>query len=302
LPVAIQFGDKDTQAGCLINLAQVLAAEGSVSEALRSALDSVSVLRTTSSQERLRQATLLLGDLELLAGELDAAQKHYTEAVGTSKDVVAAYSLFGLGNISMARGNLTIARKEHEQALSWRQVEQGFDREIFDSRVRLAELSLEEGRTIEGEMQLRRAVAAYPNLEPDARIQTDQILIRSLLAQNKNAEAKQIASQWQSMKASSEDRFTEVASKVVNAEILSSVARPGEAIDLLETSVREATRYGFVSLQFEARLALSEALNRGGQKTAARAQLAYLERSARAKGFLLIARKASTIRKQLPSS
>ena len=136
-------------------MANVLAAEGNVGGAIKSAQESLAVLRTTTSKQRIRGVTLELGDLELLAGDLAAAQKLYTEALGMSKgpehDFISSYSLFGLGNILMAKGDLTGARKQHEAALALRRNEHGYARELFDSRVRLAELSLEDGRASDAE-------------------------------------------------------------------------------------------------------------------------------------------------------
>jgi hypothetical protein len=67
----------------------------------------------------------------------------------------------------------------------------------------------------------------------------------------------------------------------------------------LEAVLREATQAGFVSYQFEARLALGEMGKKSGHMVTARANLASLEKEARAKGFGLIARKAAAALKQI---
>jgi serine/threonine protein kinase/tetratricopeptide (TPR) repeat protein len=299
LPLTIHFGDKELQAGCLINMANVFAAEGNVAGAIKSAQESLAVLRTTSSKQRIREVTLLLGDLELLAGDLAAAQKLYMEALGISKDVVAGYSLFGLGNILMARGDLTGARKQHEAALALRQNEHGYPKELFDSRVRLAELSLEDGRASDAEAEVRQALTGYAaQSEPDTQIESDVILIRSLLAQSKLVDAQQVVSQDQKLMANSEDRFSRITADIANAQVQSAGGRTADAIKSLDVSAREAKHDGFVALQFEARLALGEALSTAGDSAAARAQFLSLERDAKAKGFLLIAHKARTARSE----
>jgi tetratricopeptide (TPR) repeat protein len=297
LPLTIHFGDKALQAGCLINMANVLAAEGNVAAAMNSAQESLAVLRTTSSKQRIREVTLELGDLELLAGGLAAAQKLYTEVLGMSKDVVAGYSLFGLGNILMARGDLTGARKQHEAALALRQNEHGYPKELFDSRVRLAELSLEDGRASDAEAEVRQALTGYAaQSEPDTQIESDVILIRSLLAQSKLADAQQVVSQDQKLMANSEDRFSRITVDIANAQVQSVAGKTMEAVKSLEASMQEAKHDGFVALQFEARLALGQVLNKSGNSAAARAHLLSLEKDTNAKGFLLIARKAHTAR------
>ncbi len=301
LPQAIHFGDKSLQAGCLINMANVLAAEGNVAGAIKSAQESLAVLRTTSSKQRIRGVTLELGDLELLAGDLVSAQRLYTEALGMSKgpapDFVASYSLFGLGDILMAKGDLAGARKQHAAALALRQNEHGYARELFDSRVRLAELSLEDGRASDAEKEVRQALIGYAaQSEPDAQIESDVILTRSLLAQSKLADAQQLVSQDQKLMANSEDRLSRITLDIANAQVQSVAGKTMEAVKSLQTSMQEAKHDGFVALQFEARLALGQALNKSGKSAAARAQLLSLEKNANAKGFLLIAVKAHTAR------
>ena len=65
----------------------------------------------------------------------------------------------------------------------------------------------------------------------------------------------------------------------------------------LDATLAEATKLGFVPYQYQARLALGEMEMKFGQTTAGHAHLAALEKDARAKGFLLIARKAAAAAK-----
>jgi serine/threonine protein kinase/tetratricopeptide (TPR) repeat protein/TolB-like protein len=303
LPSARHFGDKSLMAGCLINLAHVYAAQGDVAGAVRSAQESLATLRTTSSKAGIRDVAVELGDFELLAGDLTAAHKLYSEAAamstGAGQDFAASYSLFGFGDILMAQGDLASARKQHEAALASRQKEHGYARELFDSRVRLAELSAEEGHASDAEQGIRHAFTEYAaQNEPAAQIEADAILVRSLLAQSKLPEAQQVVSHDRELMANSEDRFSRVTADIANAQVQSAGGRTADAIKSLDVSAREAKHDGFVALQFEARLALGEALSTAGNSAAARAQFLSLERDAKAKGFLLIAHKARTARSE----
>ena len=67
----------------------------------------------------------------------------------------------------------------------------------------------------------------------------------------------------------------------------------------LEAVLREATQAGFVRYQFEVRLVLGEIWKKSGHTVTARANLASLEKEARAKGFGLVARKAAAALKQI---
>jgi hypothetical protein len=59
----------------------------------------------------------------------------------------------------------------------------------------------------------------------------------------------------------------------------------------------EATKFGYLPYQFEARLAIGEIEMQSGMSSIARPHLEALERDARAKAFLLIARKAAAAAK-----
>jgi eukaryotic-like serine/threonine-protein kinase len=54
----------------------------------------------------------------------------------------------------------------------------------------------------------------------------------------------------------------------------------------------EATKYGYLVYEYQARLALGEVEMKSGKATAGRARLAALDKDATRTGFLLIARKA----------
>jgi len=59
------------------------------------------------------------------------------------------------------------------------------------------------------------------------------------------------------------------------------------------TFIAEAMKSGFADYQLEARLALGEIEMQSGNPSAGRSRLDALEKDARVRGFLLIARKAA---------
>ena len=83
-----------------------------------------------------------------------------------------------------------------------------------------------------------------------------------------------------------------------DALVRAASGKPAEATKLLQDTIQAARKTGFFGLQFDARLALGETEMKSGNLTAGRAELASLERDARVKGFLLIARKAAAARKR----
>jgi len=83
---------------------------------------------------------------------------------------------------------------------------------------------------------------------------------------------------------------------LTSARVLLVSDEPQSARVQLQSILKEATARGFVGSQFEARLALGELEKKLRQTPAAQAQLAALEKTARTRGFGLIARKAETAR------
>jgi serine/threonine protein kinase/tetratricopeptide (TPR) repeat protein len=302
LPLARRYADKDLIAGCLINLAHVHAAQGNLATALKLADESLATLRGTGAQGRIAALNLEVADLKLLAGDLRAAQKFYDAAlrifVEGGQEFDSSFSMFGLGDVLIARADLAGARQKHEAALALRQKDQGAVRVLFDSRTRAAQLSLEEGHPSDAESLVRKALQHYAaQEEPDAQLEADAVLVPALLAQNKLPVAQQVVAADRKRFANSEDRVNLLRVNILSARVESRAGNSLGASRVLRACIEESTSSGLAGLQFEARLALGEA-EILGDATAGRAELASLERDAKAKGFLLIAGKAAAARKQ----
>ena len=92
--------------------------------------------------------------------------------------------------------------------------------------------------------------------------------------------------------------FTQASSSTIeDARIEAALGKSEEATNKLQFALSETANRELVELQFEARLALGEIETKSGQTTIGRAHLQAVERDAKAKGFLLIARKAAAARK-----
>ena len=194
----------------------------------------------------------------------------------------------------MVKDDLSGSRKKHELALASREKEQGEVRDLFDSRIRLAELSLEQGQSSDAEAGVRHALQQYAAQgEPAAKIEADVILVRALLAQGKLPQAQEVVSSDRNLMAQSEDWFSRISFNISNSEVLTASGNPKEAIEQLQGCVEKSKKSGFVQLEFAARLALGQAEIKAGQSKAGRLELASLQRDAHAKGLSLIARKAA---------
>jgi len=298
LPIARRDGDQGLIAGCLINLAHVLAAQGDMPQAKRLAHDSVQA-RQSSSKPRLAEIMVESADVQLTGGDVKTAEKLYSQGLqiftDAKQDFYASSALFGLGDVMMIRDDLFGARKKHEAALASRQKEHGSVRELFDSRIRMAQLALEQGQPADAEAGVRDALNDYAAKdEPSARIEADEVLVRSLVAQGKLPQAQEIVNSDKNFMAQSEDWFSRISFNIVSSELLTASGNAKEAIQPLQVCVEKSKKSGFSQLELEARLALGEAEIKAGQSTAARSELSSLLHDARARGFLLIARKTTS--------
>jgi hypothetical protein len=134
--------------------------------------------------------------------------------------------------------------------------------------------------------------------DTDNRIWADALLARALLAQGKPIEASKELDSVAAEKLQNEEvrlEFSQAAALVRAAS--GNPSDQSAAIKILEAMLVDATKHGYVGCAFEARLALGEIEVKSGHAAAGRARLTTLEKAARAKGFLLIARKAASAAK-----
>ena len=116
----------------------------------------------------------------------------------------------------------------------------------------------------------------------------------SLLAQGKSDEAKAVIDSSSYLAAKAQNRGVAIRFATASARVAASSGKLGEARSNLEAALTEATKAGFVSYQFETRLAMYEIEMRSDKSGQARQHLEDLAHLASAKGFGLIARRAST--------
>jgi TolA-binding protein len=84
--------------------------------------------------------------------------------------------------------------------------------------------------------------------------------------------------------------------QIVTAELLSAEGKPDDAARNLRRTIKLAQTSGFFTRQLEAALILARIEAKSGKKTEARALFQSVERDARSKGYLLIAREAAAER------
>jgi serine/threonine protein kinase/tetratricopeptide (TPR) repeat protein len=283
LQILREVGSKAGVAGALGNLANILESQGHLEESEKMQRQGLAAFREVGDQRGASATLNNLGNVLAEMGRLSEARQSDEEALAQQRQIGfksgIAYTSHSLGEVLEAMDDLAGARRAFEDALAIRR-EIGQLGTAASTTVDLADLSIEEGKAAQAQTLAEEAVqrfAAEKGVEDGAV--AEAVLTRALLAQKKLPEAQAAIARAKSLlpgSASYPSRFT-VA--LAASEVDTAAGRSAAANQAVTRVLAEAKEHGFVGFVFEARLAL-------------RKQLPELETDARAKGFLLIARKA----------
>ncbi len=297
-----ESGNMALLGGALNNLGLLALENGNPAEATRMLEQSVAIARRGSDKNQYAIALEDLASVQLTIGKLAAASKLFAEAMQvlaeTHSEGAAANALWSVGEILFAQGDLEGARKKYEECLAVRE-RLGEQALAGATRMSLAQLALEQSHAPEAEVAVRQGIERLrPQNDANAESEAESLLARVLLAEGKTQEAEAAVARARSLVPRTASVRPSIVVAIADAQIRSAAGRPSEAIRALQDVVKQATKSGLLQLQLEARLALGEAEAKAGNSAAARTQFLYLERDAKARGFLLIARKAAAARKQ----
>jgi len=119
------------------------------------------------------------------------------------------------------------------------------------------------------------------------------MLSRALLQQGKLDEARAAIAEAVRLSEKSQDVSVRIPVIIDHAYVMAAGKNLGGAETTAQEALTQARNLGLFRLQLEASLALGQIQMTGPNPAAGRARLQALEKSARAKGFELIARKAA---------
>ena len=186
LALSRELKDRRSEVRALHNLAIVDRELGNLASARSGYEASLPVRAELGDKRGGVMGRVELGMVLLAQAELELSRQAEEEAVRLAREIGLkpgeAQALFQLGQIARAAGDLIEARKHHEQAL-WIRRNISETRTIFESRLAVAALALDEGRAGEAERQARELLSEL-GAEPQGALQTEiHILIaRSRLA------------------------------------------------------------------------------------------------------------------------
>ena len=214
-----------------------------------------------------------------------------------------AETLRSLGNLLLQESDFPGTRKMYEQALTIR-TSAGEKLSIAETQLDLADLSLEEVHSpVQEEAAIRNILEVFQQQNArDDETRAWCILARALLAEGNLAAATDAIRHARSLAANSQ-----------NPEIRWQIAITAARIeagqkDVPHSAIGNATRkelaaivtkshaLGYEGIELDTRLVLAEIEMKAGQTTEGRAHLLAIEADAKAKGYILTARKAALAR------
>ncbi len=292
-----QLGDAEGLAASANNLGELSLLEGELSDASKFLQEASPNYKALDDKDGVARVMSDLGDVLRQGGDLRAAMTQYQRARATADEIndkdVQAYVLSGMGDVAMSRGDLVAARTSYQAALQLRNAI-GEKQAIGESEVAIARLAFEEGRVADAEVAARRCRDQFrQEQQKDDELDASTTLIRALLAQKKASDAQHELEQARAWAEKSHNESVRLKFQLVAAQIDLATNLFEDARSLLNATLREAKTHKLVQPQYEAQLALAELDKLSGQTAIATKEFMALETSARAKGYGLIASKAS---------
>ena len=300
-----EIGNLHKAAATLSNLATVLVDQQDFSGAVKTYQQALDVYEEFGDKRHVGIVLNNMGDALYLSGDLPGAKAKHEQALAidrqTDDALITSEALSSLGDVQNAESDSLGARKSYEEALKLQ--EAIHDEELApQTRRALAGVMLEMGDAAGAEAAARKIADRFREKKmPDEEAKTQDLLARALLAQKKLPAAQVAIAQATSLASQSADRtiILQVAITAARVQAASGTsADAAQAMNSLQQVLTEAARKHYVSVQFEASLALGEVELESGHAGEGRARLQALELNACAQGFRRIAREAAEAMRQ----
>jgi tetratricopeptide (TPR) repeat protein len=284
----------------LNNLAGVLRGEVDLAGSRKMLEQALANFRDIDEKGGVARSLDNIGIVLLDEGKPQAAKRSYEESLAICREIgnksLTGYALYLLGEVHLVQGNLPAARQRHTEALALRK-EISDQRGIADSELALASLSIEAEQFAAAESAALEDVNAFHRLNaPDNEALARAVLARAQLAQGKTADATEASRQAVALAQKTEDTTVRLTVAIEAARVRAASGNHADVADaakVLKNAVPDATKEGLTGLLLQARLALGQVEIMHGDRASGRSRLGDVQKEATAKGFLLIARKAS---------
>jgi tetratricopeptide (TPR) repeat protein len=292
-----EVGDKHGMSVVEGNTGDLFHLEGRLDQALAEYRDALVLAREVGHKSSEGIDLQLIGGVLMEQGELNAAMQMFQQAATIQQQIddkgYYANTLIAMGELQRQQGDFAGAKKLFDEALSLRQ-QLGETGSVAEAKLPLAELACDSNRGAAAEKFAQDAVQEFQREnESDAQILALALLSRALVQQGKIGEAQGAVAKGKILSAKSSDVATHLVFEIDNAYVLAAGNDSSGAERLAKSALAEANKLGFVQTELEASLALGEIQMKGHNPAAGRILLQQVAKDARAKGFALIAKKAS---------
>jgi DNA-binding winged helix-turn-helix (wHTH) protein/tetratricopeptide (TPR) repeat protein len=291
-----QRGIADT----LNNLGALTWHQGHLPEAKRYYEEALDLYKELDAKDALAYTQLNMGNVLLDQGDLSAARSLLDRSVasqrklGNSSDLAEA--LHNQAGIMGAQGDVDGAQQTYDEALAIR-VSRGEQSNAAETRLAKADLMIASGNPSDPEPLARSALEEFKNDEAaEDELKALVLLTQVLAQQGRLAEAKTTLVQAAKLVGTKQYPDLSMRTNLVAAQLLLAEGEPALAVRKVRSTLEEAQKTGFFVRRLEATLALAEIKAKSGKKAEAKTLFQSVEEDARAKGFLLIARKAAAER------
>jgi serine/threonine protein kinase/tetratricopeptide (TPR) repeat protein/TolB-like protein len=290
-----QAGDKPGLAAVTGNTGNLLRSQGKLAEALAHYRETLAISNELGHRSSAALALQAIGLALADQGDLPGAYKMFQQALAIQRDIGEqsnyADTLRGMGRVLTEQADLEQARKVFDEALST-ELQLGEMGSAAQTRLALAELDCDSGRSSEAEPLARAALKVFQaQNQPDDQIFAATMLSRSLLEQGKLEEAAAGFEAPLKMAEKSSDVTIRLSLILAQANVLAATNHEAAAERAARRVLAEAPKDLF-RLRLDAALTLAK-IQTKDKSAQGRERLQEISRTARGKGFELIARQAS---------
>jgi tetratricopeptide (TPR) repeat protein len=281
------------------NIGEVLERLADFAGARKSLEEALQIFDDAGDKSSAGIVEIKLGDVLEEQGDLLGSSQHFGRAlqleIETDNKSAQAATLYALAEVLIEEDDLKQAREKSDQALALRKdLKRALP--LSGSLLQSGEISLEEGKPSEAETLAGDALHQLGATASPARsAEAHSVRALALLAENKRPEARDAAQQAAAFAAKASDRNPQYDAALAVARVYLASGESAESRKQLAPILSQPSKAVSVPYLFEARLTLGEIGLKSGQAAIARAQLTSLEKQAREKHFLLIARKAKAL-------
>jgi len=298
LAIYREIGDRNREAWALVGIAWAVAAGGDPATSLSMDDQSLTIFTEMADDQGAAYALSEKTSRLTMLGELGKAKEACQHALALSqkngyKHMIVS-DTFYLGNIAKLEGNLDEAQKSFTEAKSLVR-EAGGSAISATLEQGLAEVAVEQNHPEEAKRRINDLLSSLrEHKDPADEIAAESLLARIAVEEGDTAAATRAIAAGRSQLRQSQGWEERILFGIADACVQAAVGRPAEARQSLQTIIAETAKHGYLRYELEARLAFCQ-VEAKKDPVAARAHAKTLEEQASSKGFGLIARKALTI-------